>query len=140
MSKSKAVGKAGALLSAVLLAVTMVATSYIGGQQRAVDRYVTSIATGNLTDYTAVTGDTSYTDKDTFKAAMRSWLNENGDFPDLEENSVVGATARINSHDHISLDRWICRTKVSYYSGSMSRVIEQDLTVVFSNGKWMIEQ
>ena len=140
MSKTKAAGKAAALLSALLLAVTLVFTSYIGGQQRAIDRYVSSLATGNLDDYISVTGDESFTDKDSFKAGMRERLNENGDFPDLEENSVIGATARIQAHDMVSYDRWVCRTKVSFYSGAMSSTIDTQYTVVFRGGRWMIEQ
>ncbi len=138
MSRKKTAGKIITALTVLMLIVCTAASWYIGGQTRAVQKYCASIASGNLTDYTAVTGNNSFSDKDEFKTAMRNRLNADGSFADLEENGNIGATARVQGHDIITLDKWQCETKVSYYSGDMTLCFDKDYTVVFKSGKWYV--
>ena len=138
MSKGKIIGKIITAVTIVLVLAFLACFWYLGGQKRAIERYCSSIARGNASDYNTLTG--SNEDADTFKASQREKFKSSGSFNDLEDNSVIGYEVRLNERRFLTFTRWECTADVDLFSGNMSKRCEKTVfTLEFIGGSWHID-
>lgn len=137
MTKGKIIGKIFAVITGLLLISVFIAYTYIDGQRRTLERYVTSLARGNSADYLTTTGSEPPAD---FKENVRSLFKATGSFDKLEENDLIGVDVKITGRNYIAPDQWELSADIYYFKGDMNMKWDRDtFLLTFSGGKWRVE-
>ncbi len=142
-SSTKIMGKLFAALTLLLLAAVTAMSWYIGGQNRAIEKYCAAVASGSYKDLakTAVTDELESMDitSEKFKAASRSYFKELPEFSELGETDIISSKVEINEHImDSSVTQWICMADIDFYCNGMSISYPAKFKLSFSNGKWIV--
>lgn len=139
---SKLFGKIILCAIVLVLAVFLAATSYIGGQDKIIERYFSSVCSGDLKSNGKALGiDNDFTkeQQSEFKAAARSYFTDNSAFSGLESTDIISCKVEITERRMISPTIWVCVADISFFCGKMYSV-EHDMEIaLIYDGKWSCE-
>lgn len=137
MNKGKMIGKIVTVLTVIIVVICLGGAWYLGGQKRTLDKYCSSIARGNGTDYNELTGKNE--DISSFKAAWRDKFKASGYFDSLSDTDVIGYDVRISQRKILSPEKWECTADVDLFCHDMyKRCNDVVFTLEFSGGSWHI--
>ncbi|MCC8042688.1 MAG: hypothetical protein LIO69_04150 [Oscillospiraceae bacterium] len=141
-SPSKLIGRIILILTLIILILFLILSSYIGGQDKAMEKYFSSVCAGDLKSNAKAIGmdyDPNDAEKAEYKAAARAYFSEKDEFADLSETDIISYNVNITDRAVISPTVWVCTADVSFYSGEMSLVMKNVEAALIYDGGWKCE-
>lgn len=141
-SATKILGKIFAAVCAVLLIAAFAASWYIGGQDKAIEKYCAAVTSGDLKKYTQVMNpDSSASSEESaeFKQKYRDAFTSLPQFSELEDTDIIGSEVKIKEHRYDSQSgNWMCTADIDFFSSGNS-ITKEDLVFTLDySGGWKI--